>query len=255
MVATRAPLSDLCLGKTAFQRARTDIYPLAYAASVLELNHSHDESQVRAAAAHASRSPRCTTAHVAEQLNVIVAHIQTLAPPIFDARDYIEQYKTASAKWHASLASGLRLAYGRAKQHKRSASPHSAQTTGPERTRLAMRICHHWYKLEHAQWGSAAPLAPRDALLRRLHHVRDASVTWGTAITPPEITPDWGTNDRSTWGAWALDVIPIIHRFLILSGVAHVKGTFCTHPIGNEIRLPNGPSLGGALRPGGTTPR
>ena len=115
-----------------------------------------------------------------------------------------------------------------------------------------MRICHHWYKLENAQWGSAAPLAPRDALLRRLHHVRDASVTWGTVITPPEITPDWGTNNRSTWGAWALDVIPIIHRFLILSGVAHVKGTFCTHPIGNKTRLPTGPSLGGALRPGGT---
>ena len=33
------------------------------------------KSQVRAAAAHASRSPRYTTAHVAEQLNVVVAHI------------------------------------------------------------------------------------------------------------------------------------------------------------------------------------
>ena len=26
---------------------------------------------------------------------------------------------------------------------------------------------------------------------------------------------------------------------------------FCTHPIGNETRLQVGPSLGGALRPGG----
>ena len=26
----------------------------------------------------------------------------------------------------------------------------------------------------------------------------------------------------------------------------------CTHPVGNETRLPSGPSLGGALRPGGT---
>ena len=44
-----------------------------------------------------------------------------------------------------------------------------------------------------------------------------------------------------------------IHRFLIFSGVAHVKGTFCTHPLGNETRLPCGPPpLGGALRPGGT---
>ena len=38
---------------------------------------------------------------------------------------------------------------------------------------------------------------------------------------------------------------------MILSGVAHVQGTFCTHPMGNETRLPCGPSLGGALRPGG----
>ena len=134
-----------------------------------------------------------------------------------------------------------------------SAPPRSAQTTGPERIRLAMRVCHHWYKLEHTQRGSATPLAPRDVLLPRLHQVRDASVAWGTLETPPAITPDWDTNDRTEWDAWALDAIPAIHRFLILSGVAHAKGTFCTHPIiGNETRLPCGPSLGGALRPGGT---
>ena len=114
-----------------------------------------------------------------------------------------------------------------------------------------MRACHHWYKLEHAQWGSATPLAPRGVLLARLHHVRDASVAWGTLVKPPVVTPDWGTNDRAAWDTWALDAIPAIHRFMILSGVAHVQGTFCTHPMGNETRLPCGPSLGGALRPGG----
>ena len=45
--------------------------------------------------------------------------------------------------------------------------------------------------------------------------------------------------------------IPAISRFLISSGVAHTHGTFCAHPIGNETRLQVGPSLGGALRPGG----
>ena len=173
-------------------------------------------------------------------------------PPRFDARDYIKRYEAASATWHASLASGLRTAYGRASDRKRSTAPRSSQATGPIRIRLAMRACHHWYKLEHAQWGSVTPLASRGVLLARLHHVYDASVAWGTLVPPPAVAPDWDTNDRVEWDAWASDAIPAIHRFMILSGVAHVQGTFCTHPMGNETRLPCGPSLGGALRPGGT---
>ena len=55
-------LSELSQGRAAFRQARTDVYPLAYAASVLELNHSHDEQQVRAAAARASLSSRYTAA-------------------------------------------------------------------------------------------------------------------------------------------------------------------------------------------------
>ena len=74
-------LSELSRGRTAFQRARTDIYPLAYAASVLELNHSHDEHQVRAAAARASVSSRYTIAHIAEQLEVVVTHLRMKLPP------------------------------------------------------------------------------------------------------------------------------------------------------------------------------
>ena len=99
--------------------------------------------------------------------------------------------------------------------------------------------------------GRLTPLASRGVLLARLHHVYDASVAWGTLVPPPVVTPDWDTNDRAEWDAWASDAIPAIHRFMILSGVAHVQGTFCTHPMGNETRLPCGPSLGGALRPGG----
>jgi hypothetical protein len=90
-------LSELSLGRTAFQR--TVIYLLAYTASVLELVHPQNESQVRAAAARASRSPRYTTAHVVEQTSIIVAHIQTLDPPIFDARKCIQQCETASTIW------------------------------------------------------------------------------------------------------------------------------------------------------------
>ena len=65
---------------------------------------------------------------------------------------------------------------------------------------------------------------------------------------------NWDANDRTIWAEWALTIIPAIStssRFLISSGVAHIHGTFCTHPIGNETRLQVGPSLGGARRPGG----
>ena len=44
-------------------------------------------------------------------------------PPLFDAHSYIKQYGAASARWHASLASGLRAAYGRATQQKGPAPP------------------------------------------------------------------------------------------------------------------------------------
>jgi hypothetical protein len=39
---------------------------------------------------------------------------------------------------------------------------------------------------------------------------------------------------------------------MITSGIAYVNGTFCAHPIDDTTRLTMGPSLGGALRPGGT---
>ena len=245
-------LSEMALGRAAFLRARRDVYPLAYAASVLELDRLHDTSQVCAAAARALRSRRHTSAHVTTQTQLITSHMRTLDPPQFDARACIQQYEEASATWHASLAAGLREAYGRAKQHKRPTPPRPSRTEGPTRTHLAMRVCHHWHKLRHARWGPDTPLASREVLLRRLHHVHEASNAWGSATPPPQVAPDWGDNDQGVWDTWSRDVIPTLQRFLTLSGIAHIKGSFCTHPVGNETRLPSGPSLGGALRPGGT---
>jgi len=226
--------------------------PLAYAASVLELDHLHDTGQIRIAAARASRSPQHTSAHVEEQTQLIITHIQTLNPPLFDAGACIRQYEDASATWHTSLATGLRTAYGRAKQLKRPTPPRPSRSAEPKHIRLAMRICHQWHRLKHAQWGLDTPPASRDSLLRRLHIVHGASVAWGTTTPPPGVARDWDVNDRNVWDTWSRDVIPVIQRFLTLSGVAHTKGSFCTHPVGNETRLPTGPSLGGALKPGGT---
>ena len=115
-----------------------------------------------------------------------------------------------------------------------------------------MRICHHWHKLKQAKWGESTPPSSMRVLLRRLHHIHDGALLWGTPVPPPPVALAWTENDRTMWTEWAAAVIPAVDRFLISSGVAHTHGTFCTHPIGNETRLQLGPSLGGALRPGGT---
>ena len=135
---------------------------------------------------------------------------------------------------------------------KRAKPPLPSQATGPERIRLAMQICHHWLKLKQAQWGESTPTSSMSVLLRRLRHIHDGALLWGTSVSPPPVALTWAENDRATWTEWALATIPAVSRFLISSGVAHIHGTFCTHPIGNETRLQLGPSLGGALRPGGT---
>ena len=74
-------LTELSRGRATFQQARADIYPLAYASSVLELDHSHNEQQVRAAAERALLSSRYTAAHIAEQLGIILAHLRPIPPP------------------------------------------------------------------------------------------------------------------------------------------------------------------------------
>ena len=135
---------------------------------------------------------------------------------------------------------------------KRTKPPLPSKATGPERVRLAMQICHQWQKLSHSQWGESAPTSSGSTLLRRLHHIHEGALLWGTSTPPPPVGSSWAANDHTTWSEWALATVPAINRFLISSGVAHTHGTFCTHPIGNETRLQVGPSLGGALRPGGT---
>ena len=202
--------------------------------------------------ARATRSLRYTREHIMEQKRLILAHIQLKDQCLFDAKTCIAQYEQASAEWHASLASGLRTAYGKAKAMKRSKPPLPSQATGPERIRLAMRICHHWHKLKQAQWGESTPPSSTSVLLRRLRHIHDGALLWGTSISPPPVALTWAENDHTIWVEWAIAIIPAINRFLISPGVAHTHGTFCTHPIGNETRLQLGPSLGGALRPGGT---
>ena len=232
-------------------QARTELYPLAQAASVLELNHTHDGQQIHEAAERATQSLRYTREYIMEQKQLILTHIQSKDQPEFDAKTYIRRYERASAAWNTSLASGLRTAHGKAKITKRAKPPLPSQATGPERTRLAMRVCHHWHKLDQAQWGESTPTSSRIVLLRRLQHAHDGALLWGTATSPPPVAPNWAANDRTIWAKWVLATIPAISRFLISSGVAHTHGIFCTHPIGNETRLQAGPSLGGALRPGG----
>ena len=233
-------------------QARAHLYPLAQASSALELNHTHDGQQIHEAAERATQSLRYTREYIIEQKQLILTHIQLKDQPVFDAKTCIRRYERASAAWHASLAAGLRAAYGKAKMTKRPKPPLPSQATGPERIRLAMRICHQWHKLDQAQWGESTPTSSISVLLSRLQHVHDGALLWGTATSPPPVTLNWAANDRTIWTEWALATIPAINRFLISSGVAHIHGTFCAHPIGNETRLQVGPSLGGALRPGGT---
>ena len=230
-------LSELSTGRNTFVQARADLYQLAQAASVLELNHTHDGQQIHEAAERATRSLRYTREYTMEKKQLILTHIQPQDQPIFDAKACIKRYESASKTWHASLASGLRIAYGKAKTTERAKPPLPSQATGPERIRPAMRVCHHWHKLNQSQWGGSAPTSSGSVLLRRLRHVHDGALLWGTSTSPPPVGLSWAADDYTAWTEWALAAIPAINRFLISSGVAHTHGTFCTHPTGNETRL------------------
>ena len=116
-------LSELSTGRSAFVQARADLYPLAQAASVLELNHTHDGQQIHEAAERATQSLRYTREYIMEQKQLILTHIQPKDQPVFDAQTCIRRYERASAAWHASLATGLRPAYGKAKMTKRAKPP------------------------------------------------------------------------------------------------------------------------------------
>ena len=134
-------LSELSVGRHTFVQARTDLYPLAQAAPALELNHTHDGQQIHEAAERATQSLRYTREYIMGGKRLILTHIQLKDPHVFfDAKTCIRRYESASAAWHASLASGLRNAYGKAKMTKRAKPPLPSQATGPERIRLAMRI-------------------------------------------------------------------------------------------------------------------
>ena len=63
-----------------------DLYPLAQAASVLELSHTHDGQQIHEAAERATRSLRYTREHIMEQKRLILAHIQSKDQYAFDAK-------------------------------------------------------------------------------------------------------------------------------------------------------------------------
>ena len=179
-------LTELSASRHTFSQARNDLFPLAQAASTLELNHTHGGQQIHEAAERATRSLRYTRECIMEQKRLILDHIQLNDQYLFDAKTCIAQYEQASAEWHASLASELRTAYGKAKAMKRSKPPLPSQATGPERIRLAMRICHHWHKLKQAQWGESTPPSSTSVLLRRLRHIHDGALLWGTPVpTPP----------------------------------------------------------------------
>ena len=215
-------------------QARTNLYPLAQAASALELNHTHDGQQIHEAAERATQSLRCTREYIMEQKQLILTHIQSNDHPEFDAKTCIRRYERASEAWHASLASGLRAAYGKAKITKRAEPPLPSQATGPERIRLAMRLCHQWHKLNQAQLGESTPTSSRSVLLRRRHHVHDGALLWGTATSPPPVALNWAANNRIIWAGWALATIPAISRFLISSGVAHTHSTFVHIPLATK---------------------
>ena len=79
-------LSELSTGRNTFVQARADLYPLAQAASVLELNHTHDGQQIHEAAERATRSLRYTREYIMEQKQLILTHIQPQDQPVFDAK-------------------------------------------------------------------------------------------------------------------------------------------------------------------------
>ena len=111
-----------------------------------------------------------------------------------------------------------------------------------------MSICHHWHRLAPLSWSSPQP----KHLHTRLRRIRHDATRWGTTPIPPVQPNPTQHENKHTWETWAHSIIPILNRFMITAGVAHVNGTFCTHPIDDNTRLATGPSLGGALRPGGS---
>ena len=111
-----------------------------------------------------------------------------------------------------------------------------------------MSICHHWHRLASLSWSS-----PQSTNIHtRLRRIRQDAVQWGTTPIPPAQPNPIQHENKHTWETWALSVIPALNRLMISAGVAHVNGIFCTHPIDDNTRLATGPSLGGALRPGGS---
>ena len=127
-------LHNLANQRTIFVRARTTLYPLAYAATVLDLRHKHTTSDIHDAVDRAYTEPRYNRAHVNVQRDTILSHIATAEKDEFDAADFIKQYKTALTIWHTSLAEGLRTAYGMVNQ---PARPRDArgEVTRDRRTR------------------------------------------------------------------------------------------------------------------------
>ena len=109
-------LHDLANQRSIFTRARTALYPLAYAATILDLRHKHTTSDIHDAVDRAYNEPRYDRAHVHVQRDTILSHLTTTGIEEFDAADFIKKYETASTTWHTSLAEGLRTAYGMVSQ-------------------------------------------------------------------------------------------------------------------------------------------
>ena len=241
-------LHDLANQRAIFVRARNELHPLAYAATILDLRRKHTTSDIHDAVTRAYDEPRYDHAHINIQRDTILSHITTTGKDEFDAADFIKQYEKASTIWHTSLAEGLRTAYGMVNQPKHRDKPLPSKSNDPERVRLAMSICHHWHRLTSISWSSPQPAS----LHRRIRRIRQDAIQWGTTPIPPAQPNPTQHESKRTWETWALSVIPALHRLMISSGVAHVNGIFCTHPIDDNTRLATGPSLGGALRPGGS---
>ena len=204
------------------------------------------------AVACAYDEPRYSHAHINEQRGTILSHITSTGKDEFDAEEYIKQYEHASTIWHTSLAEGLRIACGMVNQPKHHNKPLPSRSSNPTRIRLAMSIYHHWHRLTSFSWSAFLTPSQQTSFHARLRCVRRDAIQWETTpIPPPQPSPTPHEN-RHTWEAWALIAIPTLNRFMITSGIAHANGTFCAHPVDGNTRLTMGPSIGGALRPGGT---
>ena len=197
-----------------FVRARTELYPLAYAATILNLRRRHTTSDIHDAVACAYDEPRYIHAHINEQRGTILSHITTTGKDEFDAADFIKRHESASTTWHTSLAEGLRTAYGMVNQPKRPNKPLPSQSSKPTRVRLAISICRHWHRLTSLSWS-----APQQTSFHtRLHCMRRDATQWGTTpVPPPQPSPTQHEN-RHTWETWALIAIPTLNRFMITSG-------------------------------------